>query len=89
MRPPVSTGVGGSLRGTLSLHQGPKPTKRASRVSLRTSPARGPRGGGGPRETRESRGGLRLVKSHKGPDTLIILMRLCFCDSTGLGKLFF
>lgn len=38
---------------------------------------------------RESRGGLRLVKFHKGPDTLIILMRLCFCDSTGLGKLFF
>lgn len=49
----------------------------------------GQREGRNPGNERRQRQGLGLVKSHRGPDALIILMRPCFCDSTGLGKLFF
>lgn len=74
--------------GQLSLQQGPKPTKTASRVSFTYKPSQGPRGWGRPQGDGKQKSGLRLVKFHMGPDTLIIVMRLCFCDSTGLGKLF-
>ena len=48
VRPPVSTGVEGGLSGTLSLHQGRKPTKTASRVSFMYKPSQGPQGWGRP-----------------------------------------
>lgn len=58
--------------GRFHYNRAPNPQDSPQELASRISPARGPRGGeaAGNKEA----GGLRLVKFHKGPDTLIILL---------------